>query len=79
MTLGLECRHGAMERLGKDNVHKRINEIDRERTEHPEIFNPMLQATWYQNQLNSGMTNGETPIEQVRKEVTGQNGVPQNE
>ena len=25
--------------------------------------------------LNSGMTNGETPVEQVRKETTGSNGM----
>lgn len=74
MKLGLECRHGAMERTGKDNIPSKIAEIDKERSEHPEIFNPALQAPWYQNQLNSGMTNGQTPIEQVRKEVTGQNG-----
>ena len=78
MTLGLECRHGAMERIGKDNVPKKILEIDKERAEHPELFNPMLQQIWYQNQMTptnaGGMMNGQTPIETVRKEVTGQNG-----
>ena len=78
MTLGLECRHGAMERIGKDNIPKKIAEIDRERAEHPELFNPMLQHTWYQNQMSptnaGGMMNGQTPIEQVRTEITGQNG-----
>ena len=79
MTLGLECRHGAMERLGKDNVSKKMAEIDNERAKHPELFNPMLQQVWYQNQMGQtnagGMMNGQTPIETVRKEVTGQNGV----
>lgn len=84
MTLGLECRHGAMERIGKDNIAKKIAEIDRERTEHPELFNPMLQQTWYQNQMMSstnagGMMNGQTPIETMRKEMTGQNGTPQSQ
>lgn len=83
MTLGLECRHGAMERLGKDNVPKKLAEIDKERTEHPELFNPMLQQTWYQNQMSStnagGMMNGQTPIETVRRELTGQNGVQQQQ
>ena len=78
MTLGLECRHGAMERLGKDNIQKKIAEIDKERTEHPELFNPMLQQTWYQNQMSptnaGGMLNGQTPLETIRKEMTGQNG-----
>lgn len=82
MTLGLECRHGAMERIGRDNIPKKIAEIDRERTEHPELFNPMLQQTWYQNQQMSptnvgGMMNGQTPLETVRREMTGQNGIPQ--
>ena len=79
MTLGLECRHGAMERLGKDNIQKKIAEIDKERTEHPELFNPMLQQAWYQNQMSptnaGGMMNGQTPLETIRKEMTGQNGV----
>lgn len=78
MTMGLECRHGAMERLNKDNVPKKLAEIDKERAEHPELFNPMLQQTWYQNNYGEtnagGMMNGQTPIETVRKEVTGKNG-----
>lgn len=79
MTLGLECRHGAMERIGRDNIPKKIAEIDLERTQHPELFNPMLQQTWYQNQQMTstnagGMLNGQTPIETIRREVTGQNG-----
>lgn len=83
LTLGLECRHGAMERLGRDNIPKKIDEIDRERAEHPELFNPMLQTTWYQNQFTNGdtstptnaggMMNGQTPQEQQRVEMTGQN------
>lgn len=74
LTLGLECRHGAMERLGKENIVEKLDEIDKEREEHPELFNPTLQSAWYSNQLNSGVTNGSTPIEEVRKEMTGQNG-----
>lgn len=81
MTLALECRHGAMERMGRDNVAKKLAEIDREREEHPEIFNPMLQQTWYEGKMGmtnaGGVMNGQTPIETIRKEVTGQNGVPQ--
>jgi hypothetical protein len=83
MKLGLECRHGALERMGREDLTKKLIEIDKERAEHPELFNPMLQSIWYQNQfqqggqspqLNSGMMNGQTPIEQVRTETTGQNG-----
>lgn len=79
MTMGLECRHGAMERLNKDNIPKKLNEIDRERLEHPELFNPALQASWYQTNFMSptnagGMLNGQTPAEQMRVAMTGQNG-----
>ena len=58
----------------EDNIEDKLIEIDREREEHPEIFNAMLQTLWYEQKLNSGMTNGQTPIEQTRIEMTGQNG-----
>lgn len=74
LTLGLECRHGAMERLGKDNIKKKLAEIDTERAKYPELFNPLLQQSWYQNLNSGGMMNGDNPVEQVRKEMTGQNG-----
>lgn len=79
MTLGLECRHGAMERLGVDNIPKKLIEVDVERLQHPELFNPLLQQLWYQNNYQSptnagGMMNGQTPQEEMRKEITGQNG-----
>lgn len=80
MMLGLECRHGAMERLGKTNVPKLLAEIDRERMQHPELFNPALQQLWFQSMQQmgatnaGGMLNGQTPQEQFRKNVTGQNG-----
>lgn len=77
MLLGLECRHGAMERLGKDNITKRLAEIDKERQQFPELFNPALQQMIMQNRMNTnagGMLNGQTPQEQMRIETTGQNG-----
>lgn len=78
LTLALECRHGAMERMGVENINEKIVEIDKERAEHPEVFNPALQQMWYQNQMGmtnaGGMMNGQTPIEQVRTEMTGKNG-----
>lgn len=79
MMMGLECRHGAMERLGKDNIPKKLAEIDKERQEYPELFNPALQAQWYTNNFQSptnagGMMNGQTPVEQMRVAMTGQNG-----
>lgn len=79
MTMGLECRHGAMERLGVSNIPKKIVEVDTERNQHPELFNPMLQQMWYQNNFQTptnagGMMNGQTPQEQMRIAMTGQNG-----
>lgn len=77
MKLGLECRHGAMERTGKDDIANKLTEIDLERQKHPEIYNPALQQLWYQNQMSAtnagGMLNGQTPIEQTRIEKTGKN------
>lgn len=70
MNMGLECRHGAMERTGKSDIEDKLNEIDSERAEHPELFG----GTPKVNNINSGMTNGQTAIEQVRVETTGQNG-----
>lgn len=78
MVLALECRHGAMDRLGVDDVQKKLAEIDKERELHPELFNPLLQQTWYQNKMSQtnagGMMNGQTPQEEIRKTMTGQNG-----
>lgn len=70
LQLGLEDRKGAMQRLGRDNIEDRIREIDEDRENHPEIYTPAL----VEQQLNSGFLNGETPIETVRKEITGKNG-----
>ena len=83
MSMGLECRHGAMERLGKTNIPKKIAEIDEERHQNPEIFNSALQLQWYQNEIANkqmtptnagGMLNGQTPREQMRIAMTGVNG-----
>lgn len=78
MMLGIECRHGAMERLGKVDIGKKLNEIDQERMEHPEVFNPNLQGDWYQNTFMTptnagGMMNSNTPTEELRKEMFGKN------
>ena len=70
MQLGLEHREHAMKRLGRENIEAELEKIDKEREEHPEYYGGEKQ----QPQMNSGMTNGQTPIEEVRKEITGQNG-----
>ena len=70
MRLGLECRHGAMKRLGREDIQKKLDEIDKERAEFPEYFDGK------ESPLNAGgMMNGQTPIEQVRTEMTGSNGM----
>ena len=73
MSLGLESRHGAMERLGKENIAQKLAEIDNEKAEQNGFNNDIPQM----NTNAGGMMNGENPIETVRKEMTGQNGLPQ--
>ena len=74
MTMGIECRHGAMKRLGREDIQNKLDEIDKEREEHPEYFG--LKPN---NSLNAGgMMNGETPVETVRTEITGSNGMTTN-
>ena len=72
VKLGLESRVGAMKRLGKENIDELIKQIDEDKKANPEFYgliNNQSDAT-----INSGFTNGETPIETVRKEMTGENG-----
>lgn len=83
MSIGIECRHGALERMGHTtNIEKKLAEIDKERQRYPELFNPALQQLWYQSRQQpqmgptnaGGMLNGQTPAEQTRIAMTGQNG-----
>lgn len=71
MSLGLEYRKKAMERLGKEDINDYIQNIDKDVEENPEFYGRQPKED---PQLNSGMLNGQTPIEQVRKEVTSKNG-----
>lgn len=78
MVMGLECRHGALKRIGIDDIEKKLDEVDRERLQHPEIFNSALQSVWYSNNFQSptnagGMMNSQTPKEQLNIEKNGQN------
>lgn len=79
MKQGLESRENAMKRLGKENISELMNVIDEDVKKNPCFYGHLDPNDYnhYQNpdqQLNSGMTNGETPVEVVRKEITGQNG-----
>lgn len=71
MTLGLEYRKKAMERLGKEDINDYLANIDKDVEENPEFYGRKPEE---QPQLNSGMTNGQTPVEQVRQELTSKNG-----
>lgn len=73
ITLGLESKKGAMKRLGKDNIQELLEEIEEEKQQDLEFSQQAVQVE-EQAKLNSGFTNGQTPIEQVRKEITGSNG-----
>ena len=71
ITMGVESKRGAMLRMGKENVDEKLREIEEEQQNTNDLGqNPMSNNP----QINSGMTNGNTPIEEVRKELTGQNG-----
>lgn len=76
MKMGLESRRNAMKRLGKENIEELIEEIDADMKENPCIYGHIdpNDPRHVSQTLNSGMTNGQTPVEQVRTEVTGQNG-----
>ena len=77
MKLGLECRHGALKRLGRENIQDILDEVDQERKEHPEYFGGSDMED--QTNINAGgMMNGISPIETVRKEMTGSNGMTSN-
>ena len=68
MELALEDRQGAMERLGKQNIDALIARIDADRSKRMEEEERVKALG-----LNSGFTNGETPIERVRKEINNVN------
>ena len=70
MQNGLEYRKKAMERLGKEDLNDYLSKIDEDVENNPEFYGKQAKDT----ELNSGFTNGQTPVEQVRKEMTGQNG-----
>lgn len=68
MTLGLESRQGALKRLGREDIENKIAEIDEDREKNPQLYGQTEQP-----QLNSGMTNGQTPQEVVNTEMNGAN------
>ena len=77
MKQGLEYRKKAMERLGKEDLNDYLEKIDEDVELHPQFYGQAPKDE-RGGELNSGFTNGQSPVEQVRKEITGMNGVPQN-
>ena len=73
MRLGIESRNGAMERLGK-SPKKVLMELEEDFENNPEFYGHDSKED---PTLNSGMLNGQTPGEEVRKATTGQNVKPE--
>jgi hypothetical protein len=69
MQMGLEDREGALERTGTKEIQDKIAKIKADREENPDIYGIGEDS----KELNSGMTNGQTAVEQVRKEANGSN------
>lgn len=78
MKMGIESRKNAAKRVGKENIDTLLQEIDEDIEKNPCFYghSDPNDPNHFPNdaQLNSGMTNGQTPIEQVRTEITGRNG-----
>ena len=72
MRLGLESRYGAMERLGRKDTKKTLQAIEADMDKNSHFYN-VKQLENEIGKLNSGMTNGETQKELVRKELNGEN------
>lgn len=67
-NMGLEDRRGALARLNVNDIDKKIEQIDKDRRENPQLYHIEGNAN-----LNSGFTNGSTAQESVNKEVNGFN------
>lgn len=74
MQMGLEDREGAMIRMGRENIEDKIARIDEDRKSHPDIYGVEGNNSFENRpEINSGMMNGQTTVEQVRQEIEGQN------
>lgn len=68
----LLSRRQALKRMGRENIDALLQEIDEEVQEMQNKFGTELPGNT-SPQINSGMMNGQTPIEQLRVETTGRN------
>ena len=80
MKLGLESREGALKRMGRENIESILKKVAEDKEEDLQHEVKLQEATAKISppttapNLNSGMTNSQTPVEQVRIETTGKNG-----
>lgn len=79
MKIGVESRFNAAKRLGKENIETLLKDIDEDIEKNPCFYghldpNDPRHRPDGDQQINSGFTNGQTTVEQVRTEMTGQNG-----
>ena len=74
ISMAIEDRRGAMERLGKKDITRKLEEIDMERSSHPDLYGGNTKTEEAPSTNAGGMLNSQNPIEQVRIETTGQNG-----
>ena len=75
MKSGIETRKGAAVRMGKEDVEELLKDVDEDIKNNPCFYGHSdPNDPNHFPQINSGMTNGQTPVEQVRKEITGKNG-----
>lgn len=77
MKLGLEDRKGAMKRLNKEDIEAKLAEIDKDREEHPDVYDIETDVNDDGEEIapvnKTGNMNGRTRQEVVRKETTGEN------
>lgn len=73
ISMGIESKQGAMKRLGREDIDKKLDEIEEESSEEEYAENNSSEED-NSPKINSGILNGQTPIEQLRKELTGKNG-----
>ena len=61
MTLGPEDRKSAMQRLGKEDIDNKVEEIDEDRKDNPDLYGISQLTPNAKAQVNSGFLNGEKP------------------
>ena len=66
IQMGIASRRQILERLNRTNIEEIIAEVDKDAKENPDFYA-------IKTNLNSGITNGQSGAEEVRKTLTGEN------